>query len=368
MPDVRVERSLVHREPGRFAGWPANYGMWCWGDEVVAVFAVGWTGRLDGLHARDLSRPFEPVQARSHDGGRTWTTEPFTGTIPTGARSLSADEHVEPRLRVGPRVGRDDFVPLEQPVDFTDPETVLLCARTGLERGSWSWFYVSRDRARHWSGPFLLPDPGTGGIAARTDVVPLGERSALLLLTVPKSDGAEGRVLAVRTDDGGRSFHPAGWVGPEPTGFAIMPSSRRLPDGSVLTAVRRAGPADRPGEPYRHWIDVHRSSDAGANWSLLGTAVDDTGPGGNPPALVALPDGRLVISYGYRSSPFGLRAVVSTDDGRSWSEPLVLTDDCAVADLGYPRSVLLGDTVLTVYYANAGAESERFIEAVRWIP
>ena len=65
----------------------------------------------------------------------------------------------------------------------------------------------------------------------------------------------------------------------------------------MLTAVRRAGPADRSGEPYRHWIDVRRSSDAGATWSLLGTAVDDTGPGGNPPALVALPDGRLVISY-----------------------------------------------------------------------
>ena len=25
----------IFREPGRFAGWPANYGMWGFGEEVV---------------------------------------------------------------------------------------------------------------------------------------------------------------------------------------------------------------------------------------------------------------------------------------------------------------------------------------------
>ena len=39
---LRVLKSMrqvtVYREPGRFAGWPANYGIWCWGDEIVVGF------------------------------------------------------------------------------------------------------------------------------------------------------------------------------------------------------------------------------------------------------------------------------------------------------------------------------------------
>jgi hypothetical protein len=26
---------VVFREPGRFGGWPANHGIWSWGDEIV---------------------------------------------------------------------------------------------------------------------------------------------------------------------------------------------------------------------------------------------------------------------------------------------------------------------------------------------
>src|SRR5690606_19446686 len=37
-----VRRHVVaYREPGRFAGWPANHGMWSWGDEVLVDFSRG---------------------------------------------------------------------------------------------------------------------------------------------------------------------------------------------------------------------------------------------------------------------------------------------------------------------------------------
>ena len=29
----------IYRKKDRYAGWPANYGMWSWGDEIV----LGWT-------------------------------------------------------------------------------------------------------------------------------------------------------------------------------------------------------------------------------------------------------------------------------------------------------------------------------------
>ena len=31
---VPMQHREVFREPGRFGGWPANYGLWAFGDEV----------------------------------------------------------------------------------------------------------------------------------------------------------------------------------------------------------------------------------------------------------------------------------------------------------------------------------------------
>jgi hypothetical protein len=361
-----MARSVVYREPGRFAGWPANYGLWNWGEEVVSIFVSGWIGDDTGLHPRDKSRPFVPVVARSRDGGRSWNHERFEGSIPTGAETLSGDEHVDPGLQIGPRLTDDDFVPLTEPIDFDDPETIVLCARTGIVRGARSWFYVSRDRARSWSGPHAIPQFGTLAVAARTDVVPLGGGEALFQLTTGKSDGSEGRILSAWTGDGGRTWEQRSWVGEEPEGWAIMPSSLVLGDGTILCARRCAGGGDRTER--RHWIDLYASTDQGNSWSRLATPVPDAGQGGNPPALVRLNNDRLALVYGSRAEPYGLRCATSDDHGRNWQTEII-TDDVAHRDMGYPRAVVMPDgSVLAVYYANGASKSERFIEAVRWTP
>lgn len=361
-----IRRSIVFCEPNRFAGWPANYGLWRWGEEVVSVFVAGWLGPLRGLHARDTSRPFPPVVARSADGGTTWTTEAFIGVIPTGSATLSGDEHVDQHLQVGPRLRADHFAQLEGPIDFTDPEQIVLCARTGIQRGAQSWFYTSHDRAHTWSGPYRIPDLGTTAMSARTDIVPLGRSEALFQLTTGKSDGTEGRTLCAWTKDGALTLQKRSWIGDEPEGWAIMPSSIQLANGTILCARRRAGRADVHRE---HWIDVYSSKDQGRSWRYLSTPVPDTGPGGNPPSLVQLRDGLVVLAFGYRAAPRGLRSVVSADGGQTWGGQQVLTDDNSVADMGYPKAVAMDDgTVLAVYYGNRGSESERYIEAVRWRP
>ncbi|SDS26336.1 sialidase family protein [Microlunatus soli] len=363
---MQLDRSTVYREPGRFAGWPANYGLWGWGEEVVSIFVSGWIGTDTGLHPRDRSRPFVPVVARSQDGGRSWTHEPFTGTIPGGAQTLSGDEHVDADLQIGPRLSADDFVPMAEPIDFTDPETIVLVARTGIVAGAVSWFYVSSDRARTWTGPYRIPDFGQAAVAARTDIVAFGPDEALFQLTTGKPDGSEGRVLSAWTGDGGRTFEQRGWVGETPDGYAIMPSSVALEDGTVLCARRCAGAGEKGGRAT--WIDLYASQDRGVSWELIGRPVPDAGGGGNPPALVRLADDRLVLAYGSRAEPYGLRAVSSDDHGRSWTLQ-VLTDDVAVRDMGYPRAIAMDDgTVLAAYYANSGSRSERSIEAVRWRP
>jgi len=38
---MKAEHLEVYRQPGRFAGWPANYGIWSWGKEIVVSFTLG---------------------------------------------------------------------------------------------------------------------------------------------------------------------------------------------------------------------------------------------------------------------------------------------------------------------------------------
>jgi hypothetical protein len=251
-------------------------------------------------------------------------------------------------------------------VDFTHPDFALLCARTGLHAGAVSWFYLSTDRCRTWQGPFRLPSFDLPGIAARTDYLVDGPAECLLFLIAAKSTGREGRIFCARTEDGGRHFRFVSWLGPEPRGFSIMPSTVRLSASCLVTAVRVQEPGTSPASDS-HSIDLYRSDDSGATWQLFGQPVPENG--GNPPHMIRLLDGRLCLTYGYRLPPFGIRARLSKDEGRSWDGEIILRDDGGDPDLGYPRSVQrLDGKVVTIYYFNDRPDSERYIAATVWEP
>jgi len=70
--DMQFRHIEIYRRQGEFAAWPANYGLWSWGEEIVVVFARGKLGAKGELHELDRDYPFVPWQARSLDGGLTW--------------------------------------------------------------------------------------------------------------------------------------------------------------------------------------------------------------------------------------------------------------------------------------------------------
>lgn len=361
-----MEQITIYREAGRFAGWPANYGIWHWGDEIVVGFTAGYTDPTGGFHARDKSRPFLPMQARSLDGGLTWSVQETPCRRP-GGRGLSADEHMNPTLHVLDLLDGDEGPqPCPGAIDFTHPDFALMCARSGLRAGARSWFYLSNDRCHSWQGPYNLPMFGQTGIAARTDYLVNGPRELLLFLTASKADGNEGRVFCARTTDGGQSFHLHGLVGAEPAGFEIMPASLRVSATRILVAVRvKSGITDFT--EAQHFIDLYASDDDGATWHYFNRPVPNTGKGGNPPTLTRLQDGRICMTYGYRAAPFGLRAKLSTDEGGTWGEEIILRDDGGNHDIGYPRTVQRTDgTIVTVYYYNDQAEGDRYLAATLW--
>ena len=90
---------------------------------------------------------------------------------------------------------------------------------------------------------------------------------------------------------------------------------------------------------------------------------------GNPATLTRLASGDLALTYGWRLPPYGIRARVSDDDGRTWSREFILADDGASWDLGYPRTVQRADgRCVTMYYHHRADRPERFIAATIWDP
>jgi hypothetical protein len=357
--DVVAVHGMVYHEKGRFGGWPANHGIWSWGDEILVGFSAGYhQDRGPTLHNIDHDRPEEHLLARSKDGGRTWSIEnPAKQGVLIGTAGM--------RHGTMPK-DVTEAEPIDCPggIDFTHLDFAMTCRMAGVHTGQ-SRFYYSYDRGRTWKGPFRLPLLGQPGIAARTDYVVDGKSACLVFLTASKSNNREGRPICAGTTDGGKTWHLVGTIGPEPKGYAIMPSTVRLSPNLLLTTVRRAEDGARP----KSWIEAWASADNGRSWALLCKPVPDTGEG-NPPHLLKLADGRLCLTYGHRAKPFGIFARLSRDAGKTWSEPIALRQDGGGRDLGYPRSVQRPDgKVVTIYYFwDEKTGPERYIAASIWEP
>lgn len=118
------------------------------------------------------------------------------------------------------------------------------------------------------------------------------------------------------------------------------PCLLRTRNGRLIAMLRTEG--------YLYQSD---SADDGRTW----TPAVKTAMWGFPAHLLELKDGRILCTYGYRRPPYGLRACISADGGKSWNiqNEIILRDDGGTRDLGYPSSVQFPDgRVLTTYWFN----------------
>jgi hypothetical protein len=328
----------VFNEAGRFAGWPANNGIWNWGNEIVVGFTLGYHKEKTG-HTIDPDRPSGPQQARSLDGGVTWAIE----------RPSYVNEAGKER----------DTTRLLKGINFADPN---FAARLRGDR-----FYYSLNRCRTWEGPFPLPTFGRPGLLARTDYIVEGQRRLTAFVAAEKEGGGEGQPLCIRTTDGGKTWQLVGWIGAQPPagyGYAIMPATVALEGGSYLSIIRRGGVLDGTKQ---WWLEAFLSPNDGRSWYQLDKPNIDNA--GNPATLTRLQDGRIVMVYGSRHSPYGIRARISSDEGQTWSAETMVRGDGRSWDLGYPRTVQRADgKLVTVYYFNNTSQKERYIAATIWSP
>ena len=345
----------VYFERGRFGGWPANHGIWIWGDEVLVGFSKGYYKDLGDRHHIDREKPEAHMLARSLDGGETWVVED------PGAKGylITAGDILHGTGRPGIEV--PELMDSTGGINFVHPDFAMALRTDSVDAGTGRFFY-SYDRGRTWAGPYRLPNFGAPGIAPRTDYIVNGVSDCMIFLTAAKSDAEEGRPLCARTTDGGKTWTRISWIGPEPRGFSIMPASVRLSTTEILVATRhREGP--------RRWIQAYLSTDDGASWSELSTPVPDAGIG-NPPAMIRLADGRICLMYGFRGEPYSIRATLSADNGRTWGDEILLRADGSSRDIGYVRAVQRpdGKVVVVYYFSDDHTGPERYIAATIWDP
>ena len=104
---------------------------------------------------------------------------------------------------------------------------------------------------------------------------------------------------------------------------------------------------------------IARSTDHGKSFQQW----QDTGFQGHPHYVLRLPDSRVLLVYGYRHAPYGIRArVLNPECTDVASAPeVVLRNDGGGVDIGYPWAAMISkNRALVVYYFNQ-QDTTRFI-------
>jgi hypothetical protein len=324
-----LRHGIVYAEQGVYAGWPANHGAWQWGDEFLVGFLTGKYGRKS-MH--NCLEPFTKLQARSVDGGETWTVEK-------------------------PNVDFEAHWTVDPPEFNLRDSIIRVCGcydHGGDECVDEGGFYLSEDKGKTWHGAYAFR--GIEKLFAE----PYGNtsRTAVLGDLIFLSRNERGRFATDSTfvaKQHGDGFLFLSWVCDEEA-RAVMPAVAVSGNGIVATLRRR--------HYHRRdcWIDAYGSDDGGQSWRFLSQVDSTGGHNGNPPALIALPDGRLVCTYADRTER-EMRARVSEDGGKSWSVPHI-TLRKGDSDIGYPRLFLRNDgVVVCVYYFVDAASKHNHISS-----
>lgn len=333
---------IVFYEKGKFAGWPANGGLWHWGNEMLVNFTVGYYKEMQHHHSIDGTRPSQSILERSLDGGEHWTDE---------------GEFKVRKVKKLPKI------------DFRNPNLAIKVYR--------NYFIVSSDRGKTWTGNYPIPSFGYKKLTNRTDYIPIGKYKCLFFFShEDKSVQArlQDKSFAAITRDGSITFEKLGDQAPNDNYRSVMPSSILLSNNYILSATRRRYDeefGDKAPRLPHDWIDVFESKDGGKTWNFL-SKVAETDKGnfnGNPPSMIKLKDGRICITYGYRFQPYGIRAKLSSDEGKTWSKEIHIRDHARTFDFGYTRSAQRTDgKIVTIYYFTSNSLKQQHIETTIWDP
>jgi len=224
------------------------------------------------------------------------------------------------------------------------------------------YFLRSTDGGKKWQGPnyppHIAPDIRFNALGKR---LPAANRGALyegksgrIFWVVAAMDSDSPRKTSTHlltSDDKGQTWQYSCLVAIDEEASFNETSVYETPNGDIVAFLRTANMDDQ--------ACIVRSTDGGKTfqkWQTMGFQ-------GHPLHALRLSDNRVLLTYGYRHKPFGIRArilnPVCTDFATA--PEIVLRDDGDNGDIGYTWAVQLDDNrVLVVYYFNQ-KNSTRYI-------
>lgn len=335
-----IQQVTIFSQDGVYACFPEIYA------DDDGTLVVTFSARSVATHYGGGARDVEMI---SKDRGRTWQQS-------TGSR-------LNPKYRIQ---GNAYSVPFAKGWEKIEASQVNDFKNRGFEihsdRGD---FYYARNAY------YKLTTDGNNWVQK---IIPLPDHSVLMTYNLSsylqtrngiKMKMFYGKVsnsnivqpLLVRTTDNGKTWGyastiaPLGAIGFDETALAELDDSR-------IIAIMRPNPV---GDQQLY---MAFSSDAGLTWSR----PFKTGITGLP-ANAITDQGKLIVTYGYRIAPMGVRVSVLSSDAKKTLYPeLALRDDSdsrKPSDVGYPMTIALGNgEYFTVYYITTGNITH--IDGTRW--
>ena len=340
--------AIISRQPEYYHGWATLAKRR--NSELVLAYSGGRDAHVC---------PFGRVELmRSRDGGRSWSwpevlldspiDDRDSGVLETASGSLLVTTFTslayEAVLRDASGWSAEKLERWRGANLRTTPEQRQALLDT--------WMLRSTDGGMTWSAPYRVPVNSPHGPTVLSD--------GRLLYAGKQLWKAGQKVGVCESSDDGKSWR---WLADIPARRADSVEQYhelhavQADGGKVIVHIRNHNPQNR-GE-----ILQTESDDGGQSWSTP-RAI---GVWGLPSHLLRLRDGRLLMSYGYRRSPFGNQARISSDRGGTWSEPLVISDDGAGVDLGYPSTVELeSGRFVTIWYESLKGSAHAVLRQARW--
>ncbi len=349
-PFVKIlSTTVICKEQGKYIGWPTitktHKG------DLVVVFSGDRELHID---------PWGKTQmVRSSDEGKTWTKPVIINNTPLDDREAGVIETDKGTL----------LVSWVASISFAVPKRVSMIPEKIRNKWTRHIEKLGPETRRQWNGYWIRRsenDGKTWGIPIRSSVtaphgpIQLSDKR-LIYVGMKIQDGK--RIIGVTESlDDGLTWNSISNV-PIPSYDSAVnymePHVVEVGKGKLIAMFRY-----EKNYASQAYLRQSESNDGGKSWSI----PHETPILGYPPHLIRLRNGWLLVSYGRRIPPFGERACISKDNGKTWDvENEIILSNSLSSDLGYPASVQLDDgSIFTVFYQRDEIGEKPSLMATHW--